>query len=76
MSIFAINLKIGPEGLLAMFFVLGEIPRPARKTPLKTQMVRSEMIESAKAEIPKIHAKMRLAFGLWHPSGAKDIEQS
>lgn len=38
--------------------------------------MRAEMIEKAMEQVPRIHAKIRIAFGLKHVSGPMRIEQS
>lgn len=76
MAVFSINATVGPEGLCPMLLVFGVIPRPARSTPSATQMARAEMIDRAMDEVTKLHAKMRLAFGLKHTAGPKGVEQS
>lgn len=76
MSVFAINATVGPEGLCPMLLIFGAIPRPARNTPSATQMERAQTIDHSMDEVIKIHAIMRLEFGLKDTGGPKGVENS
>lgn len=57
-----------------MLLVFGAISRPPRNTPSATQMDIALMIDKAMDEVTKIHAKMRVAFGLEHVCVPKGLE--
>lgn len=76
MAIFSVNSTIGPEGLCPTLLVFGLIPRPARKVPSHTQIMRASAIEGGMQAAEKIQAKARIQFGLRHTGGPKGDEAS
>lgn len=76
MVVFAINYKVGTEGICTMLLVFRVIPRPTRNTPLEMKMMRTDMIDTTEKDITKTQAQMRVSLGLIQVSGPKTVEKS
>ena len=70
MAIKAMNDTLGPEGLVPLSLVFGELPRvyTASETPQPRDTLgeRATMFHAARTEMQRIMAKMRVARGLRH----------
>lgn len=76
MAVKAANDTIGPEGLCPTLLVFGSLPRPARRSPADTQVVRAKALEEAMRAVHKEQSARRVSFGLKRHHGPVGKEAS
>lgn len=71
MVMFAVNARMGPEGLCPTLLAFGTLTRPEIHSPYPTRMQRGPPIGNLTEDAKKKYARWRLNFGLRNPTGLK-----